>query len=146
MRSAGSDGVDLTRSVRALGSGGEQGVPNYLLVLALGKLMFESSGAKLSPLLFDEAFYGIDAGRRDQLLRFATELGLQLLVASPDQDGVTASVRQATTLFIVKDSHGDVHLAPYHYWHTTQAAQMGLFEAALPTEPAPETAECRVPS
>jgi hypothetical protein len=118
-------------------------VPNYLLVLALGALMFESGGSKLRPLMFDEAFYGIDAGRRDQLLRFATELGLQILVASPDQDGVTPSVRAATTLFIVKDGHGDVHLAPYHYWHRDAQPQSDLFAAPETGEPAPELAECR---
>lgn len=144
LKTEGLDGVDLTeRSVRALGSGGEQGVPNYLLVLALGALMFDSGGCRLRPLLFDEAFYGIDAGRRDQLLRFATELGLQLLVASPDQDGVTPSARIATTLFVVKDAHGDVHLAPYHYWHKDPAPQGDLF--AVPEEgPSAQDAECRL--
>lgn len=146
MTTSDDEGVDLTRSVRALGSGGEQAVPNYLLVLALGKLMFGASKAKLSPLLFDEAFYGIDAGRRDQLLRFATELDLQLLVASPDQDGVTASAKQATTLFIVKDDNGDVHLAPYHYWHRQAEVQGDFFSEAGPSEPAPKDAECVQPT
>jgi hypothetical protein len=109
-------------------------------VLALAKLMFDGAGAAVRPLLFDEAFYGIDAGRRDQLLRLATELGLQLFVASPDQDGVTAAVRAATTLFVVKDGNGDVHLAPYHYWSRGRD-QPGLFD-----EPAPAStpAECRM--
>lgn len=133
--------VELTREKRQLGSGGEQGVPNYLLVLALAKLMFDDAGARVRPLLFDEAFYGIDAGRRDQLLRFATELGLQLAVASPDQDGATPAVRHATTLFLVKDENADVHLAPYHYWNHARDAQRGLFDAE-PDEAPPETAEC----
>jgi uncharacterized protein YPO0396 len=136
-------GTDFKR-IRRIGSGGEQGVPNYLLVLALARLMFDNAGAGLRPLLFDEAFYGIDAGRRDQLLRFATELGLQLVVASPDQDGVTPAVSHATTLFIVKDEHGDVHLAPYHYWHRPHAPQPDLFTASGPTEPPSAAAECRI--
>ncbi len=139
----GGAGTDFKR-IRRLGSGGEQSVPNYLLVLALARLMFENAGAKLRPLLFDEAFYGIDAGRRDQLLRFATELDLQLFVASPDQDGVTPAVRQATTMFIVKDAHGDVHLAPYHYWNRPRDAQPDLFSTEPPTEPPPDEAECRL--
>jgi len=143
MRSAGSEGVELTRELRTLGSGGEQGVPNYLLVLALAKLMFDNAEARLRPVLFDEAFYGIDAGRRDQLLRFATELGLQLFVASPDQDGVSAAVQHATTLFVVKDANCDVHLAPYHYWNRSSIAQTSLFDST-PVEPPPESAECRV--
>ena len=97
-------------------------------MLALGRLLFDRADARLRPLLFDEAFYGIDAGRRDQLLRFASELGLQLVVASPDQDGATPAVRAATTLFVVKDDRGDVHLAPYHYWNHP-AGQADLFAA-----------------
>ena len=140
MRSAGADGVELTRSLRVLGSGGEQAVPNYLLVFALGKLLLDAAGAGLRLLLFDEAFYGIDAGRRDQLLRFATECGLQIVVASPDQDGATAAARQATTLFVVKDEAGDVHLFPYHYW-TAVEAQPSLLDPP-PAGPDPD-ATCR---
>jgi hypothetical protein len=136
-----AEGVELTRALRAVGSGGEQGVPNYLLVLALAKLMFDAAGAAVRPLLFDEAFYGIDAGRRDQLLRLATELGLQLFVASPDQDGATPAVRTATTLFVVKDANHDVHLAPYHYWNHTAEAQTGLFDAPGAD---PDAAACRI--
>jgi energy-coupling factor transporter ATP-binding protein EcfA2 len=108
MSSPASAETELTRERRALGSGGEQGVPNYLLVLSLARLMFDNASARVRPLLFDEAFYGIDAGRREQLLRFATELGLQLVVASPDQDGATPAARRTTTLFLAKDDNGDV--------------------------------------
>jgi len=141
MRTTGQDDTELTRELRSLGSGGEQGVPNYLLVLALARLMFDNADARLRPILFDEAFYGIDAGRRDQLLRFATDLGLQLVVASPDQDGVTPSVKRTTTLFIVKDENLDVHLAPYHYWNDTRLAQPSLLS---PSEPSLEEAMCVV--
>jgi energy-coupling factor transporter ATP-binding protein EcfA2 len=139
MSTTRAEGVELTERLRVIGSGGEQGVPNYLLVLSLAKLMFDAAGATLRPLLFDEAFYGIDAGRRDQLLRVATDLGLQLLVASPDQDGATAAVRHATTLFVLKDDDHDVHLAPYHYWNHAHGGQPDLFTA--PSDPA--AAECR---
>ncbi len=128
MRTTGPDDKELTRDLRALGSGGEQGVPNYLLVLALARLMFDNADARARTLLFDEAFYGIDAGRRDQLLRFATDLGLQLVVASPDQDGVSKSASRTTTLFLVKDADCDVHLAPYHYWNDSRVAQPSLLD------------------
>lgn len=147
MRSSAADpsavdgDTELTRELRALGSGGEQGVPNYLLVLALARLVFDTADARLRPLLFDEAFYGIDAGRRDELLRFATDLGLQIVVASPDQDGVTPGVRRTTTLFLVKDQTGDVHLAPYHYWNDAHVAQRSLLPER-PNEPALEDAVC----
>jgi hypothetical protein len=142
LRRGTGDGTELTRELRLLGSGGEQAVPNYLLVLALAKLMFDNAQARVRPLMFDEAFYGIDAGRRDELMRFATELGLQLIVASPDQDGVTPAVRAATTLFVVKDEACDVHLAPYHFWNREVVAQANLFET--PDANAAETAVCRV--
>jgi alkylation response protein AidB-like acyl-CoA dehydrogenase len=136
MDTVGGGGVELTRELRQLGSGGEQGVPNYLLALALAGLLFDTAGSHLRPLFLDEAFYGIDAGRRDQLLRFATDLGLPRFVASPDQDGVSAAVRSATTLFVVKDEHHDVHLAPYHDWNHQRDPQSGLFDppAAPPAE------------
>ncbi|MBZ0238126.1 MAG: hypothetical protein K8M05_37800, partial [Deltaproteobacteria bacterium] len=141
MDTVGGDGVELTRELRQLGSGGEQGVPNYLLALALAGLLYDCAGAHLRPLFFDEAFYGIDAGRRDQLLRFATDLGMQLFVASPDQDGVTPAVRSATTLLVVKDEHHDVHLAPYHYWNHARDPQGGLFD---PPAAPPVAAVCEV--
>ena len=90
----------------------------------------DAAGAGVRPLLFDEAFYGIDAGRRDELLRLATELDLQLVVASPDQDGVTPAVRVATTLFVIKDTAGDVHLAPYHFRNPGREPQAALFAPA----------------
>jgi uncharacterized protein YPO0396 len=139
MSTTDAEGVELTHKLKQVGSGGEQGVPNYLLVLALAKLMFDAAGATIRPLLFDEAFYGIDAGRRDQLLHLATDLGLQLLVASPDQDGATAAVRAATTLFVIKDGNHDVHLAPYHWWNRARAGQAELFGSELPD---PGAAEC----
>ena len=142
MSTTDAEGVELTHRLRQVGSGGEQGVPNYLLVLALAKLLFDAADAAVRPLLFDEAFYGIDAGRRDQLLRLATDLGLQLLIASPDQDGATPAVRAATTLFVVKDAAHDVHLAPYHYWHARPGDQPDLFAPAAAPCPPPDAATC----
>ncbi len=101
--------------VKSIGSGGEQAVPNYLLMLTIAHFMFTGSGIQLNSLLFDEAFYGIDAQRRDQLLGFATDLGLQLFVASPDQDGVKDEITCSTTLLVVKDKNYDVHLYPFHW-------------------------------
>ena len=66
-------------------------------------------------LLFDEAFYGIDASRRDQLLAFTSELGLQLFVASPDQDGVKREIPHSTSVLVVKDPQYNVHLYDFHW-------------------------------
>ena len=120
----------LSKDVKALGSGGEQAVPNYLLVLTVANFLYTPrAGAelRLQPLLFDEAFYGIDSARRDQLLAFADELGLQLFVASPDQDGVKKELACTTSLFVVKDANYDVHL--YRYDQDNRARQGALFDA-----------------
>lgn len=74
--------------------------------------MESSDPPKTAPLLFDEAFCGIDAERRDQLLAFAESLGLQLFVSSPDQDGVKREIRNSVSLIVVKDENLDVHLSP----------------------------------
>jgi hypothetical protein len=122
---AGSEGAVMNSRVKSVGSGGEQAVPNYLLVLTIAHFMFSGSNIKLNTLLFDEAFYGIDSQRKDQLMGFATDLGLQLFVASPDQDGVKDEIAYSTSLLVVKDAEYDIHLFPYH-WKNPESR--GLFE------------------
>lgn len=119
--------VRMDRKTKSLGSGGEQAVPNYLLVLSIARFLFHGNKTKVHVLLFDEAFYGIDAGRRDQLLGFAGDLGLQLFVASPDQDGVKKEIKYSTTLLVVKDRNYDVHLYPFQ-WENDPGKQMDLLE------------------
>ena len=134
-----NEGRIIDRSVKSIGSGGEQAVPNYLLILTVAAFLYQgragNQSLRLQPLLFDEAFYGIDAARRDQLLSFANDLGLQLFVASPDQDGVKRELPRTTSLFVVKDEHYDVHL--YHYNQDITPKQGDIFAAAEPEEPAP---------
>ncbi len=129
-----NEGKIIDRSVKAVGSGGEQAVPNYLLILTVAAFLYQgrtgNQSLRLQPLLFDEAFYGIDAARRDQLLSFANDLGLQLFVASPDQDGVKKELPRTTSLFVVKDEKFDVHL--YHYTQDITAKQGDLFSAPAP--------------
>lgn len=128
-------GVVMDRRTKSMGSGGEQAVPNYLLVLTIAHFLYCGKKVKLHILLFDEAFYGIDAGRRDQLLGFATDLGLQLFVASPDQDGVRREISYSTTILVKKDTNFDVHLYPYHWQNPDNERQIDLF--SVPVEPAP---------
>ena len=110
------EGRVIDRKVKSMGSGGEQAVPNYLLILTVAEFLFHGGDGveppKTALLLFDEAFYGIDAARRDQLLAFADALGLQLFVSSPDQDGVKREIRHSVSLIVVKDEYLDVHLTP----------------------------------
>lgn len=109
-------GVVLEPKIARLGSGGEQAVPKYLIILAMASLLFRMSDAAIRVLLFDEVFYGVDQARREELLRLATELDLQLVVASPEQAGDQEAFRKATTVFLVKDPENDVHMAVNHFW------------------------------
>jgi energy-coupling factor transporter ATP-binding protein EcfA2 len=110
------EGRVIDRRVKSMGSGGEQAVPNYLLILTVAEFLYHGGDGieppKAAPILFDEAFYGIDAARRDQLLAFADDLGLQLFVSSPDQDGVKREIRHSVSLIVIKDENLDVHLSP----------------------------------
>ena len=126
MFTANDEGIIIDRRTKSVGSGGEQAVPNYLTILTIAHFLFKGNAVRLCSLLFDEAFYGIDAGRRDQLLGFASDIGLQLLVASPDQDGVRKEVPRSTTVLVVKDVRYDVHLYPYH-WDNPPEKQTDLF-------------------
>ena len=124
------EGRVIDRKVKSMGSGGEQAVPNYLLILTVAEFLYhggtESDLPKFAPILFDEAFYGIDAARRDQLLAFADDLGLQLFVSSPDQDGVKREIRHSVSLIVVKDENLDVHLHPVEWRNTpTQVDLLG---------------------
>ncbi|MBR3085677.1 MAG: AAA family ATPase [Kiritimatiellae bacterium] len=129
------EGRVIDRKVKSLGSGGEQAVPNYLLILTVAEFLYHGGAGeeapRTAPILFDEAFYGIDAARRDQLLAFADDLGLQLFVSSPDQDGVKREIRHSVSLIVIKDENLDVHLTPV-VWRNepTQGSLLG--------EPSPE--------
>jgi len=130
----GSEGVELSQQTLSLGSGGEQSVPNYLLLLSLAKVHLDHTAAKIRILLIDEAFYGIDAQRRDELLSFADSIGLNLVIAHPDLDGVTRKLAKATTLLVEKTPAGDIYLGEYRYSRRDQQ-QVDLF-----SEPEPEAA------
>lgn len=124
-----SDKIVMNRRIKGLGSGGEQAVPNYLLVLTIAHFLYKAGKTRISPLLFDEAFYGIDAHRRDQLLGFASDLHLQLFVASPDQDGVKKEIDFSTTLLIVKDITYNVHTYKFDWRNPAIPQQTKLFES-----------------
>lgn len=124
--------VVMDRRTKAIGSGGEQAVPNYLLILTVAHFLYAGNKLSLQPLVFDEAFYGIDAERRNQLLGFATDLGLQLFVASPDQDGVKEELAHSTTIFVIKDKDFNVHLRPFHYVNPERVNPELLAEYAKP--------------
>lgn len=125
-RGAGAAAQDLSRNRLRFGSTGEQAVPNYLLVLAVASLLYDRTEARLRLLLLDEAFLGIDAGRREVLLQFADRAGVDLIVATPELDGLTPALAASSTLFIEKTPEQDVFVSDFHW--ERPGAQQGLFE------------------
>lgn len=123
-----SDGAaqDLSRQRLRFGSTGEQAVPTYLLVIAVASLLYDRTDARLRLLLLDEAFLGIDAGRREVLMQFADRVGVDLIVATPELDGVTPALAASSTLFIEKTAEQDVFVSDYHW--ERPGAQPGLFD------------------
>ena len=120
LHAAGSGDKVMDTRTKSVGSGGEQAVPNYLLVMMIAHLLFDknegtSSRIKINTILFDEAFYGIDPFRQNQLLAFAEELGLQLMIASPNQDGMKVELASSTNIFVRKDKNYQVHLNWYNW-------------------------------
>ena len=127
------DGIVMDRHVKSVGSGGEQAVPNYLLILTIAHFLYDDANIHLPVLLFDEAFYGIDVGRRDQLLAFTSDLGLQLFVASPDQDGVKREIPHSTSVLVVKDAQYNVHLHDFHW--TSGPKEQNFLDASTLADP-----------
>jgi hypothetical protein len=117
---------DLPRHRLRFGSTGEQAVPTYLLVIAVASLLYDRTDARLRVLLLDEAFLGIDAGRREVLMQFADRAGVDLIVATPELDGVTPALAASSTLLIEKTPEQDVFVSDYHW--ERPAVQPGLFE------------------
>ena len=124
VKSPDSEGNVMNKRIKSIGSGGEQAVPNYLLILTISHFLYSGTKIKLPILIFDEAFYGIDAGRRDQLMGFAGDIGLQIFIATPDQDGVRKEIAHSTSLLVVKDKDYDVHLYPFH-WKNPDSDKQG---------------------
>jgi DNA repair exonuclease SbcCD ATPase subunit len=122
----GDNATTMDSKTKSIGSGGEQAVPNYLLILTIAHFLYDVPSVKLPLLLFDEAFYGIDAQRRDQLLAFASDLNLQLFVASPDQDGVKKEIPFSTSLLVIKDKNYDIHLHDFHWKNPKGGTQQDL--------------------
>ncbi|HEU5343378.1 MAG TPA: SbcC/MukB-like Walker B domain-containing protein [Ktedonobacterales bacterium] len=83
-------------AVSGYGSGGEQRVPVYVLLLTAAAMQFAVSNAPLRLLMHDEAFARMDQRNADLVIRFAQQLGMGLVIASPNLDLFTEGVKYAT--------------------------------------------------
>jgi hypothetical protein len=83
-------------AVSGFGSGGEQRVPVYVLLLTAAAMQFAVSNAPLRLLMHDEAFARMDQRNADLVVRFAQQLGVGLVIASPNLDLFAEGVSYAT--------------------------------------------------
>jgi energy-coupling factor transporter ATP-binding protein EcfA2 len=83
-------------AVSGFGSGGEQRVPVYVLLLTAAAMQFAVSNAPLRLLMHDEAFARMDQRNADLVIRFAQQLGMGLVIASPNLDLFAEGVQYAT--------------------------------------------------
>ena len=63
-------------------------------------------------------------------MAFADDLGLQLFVSSPDQDGVKREIKHSVSFIVIKDENLDVHLAPV-VWRNVPAQADLLSDTSL---------------
>jgi hypothetical protein len=83
-------------AVSGFGSGGEQRVPVYVLLLTAAAMQFAVSNAPLRLLMHDEAFARMDQRNADLVVRFAQRLGVGLVIASPNIDLFAEGVQYAS--------------------------------------------------
>ena len=62
-------------------------------------------------------------------MAFADDLGLQLFVSSPDQDGVKREIKHSVSLIVIKDENLDVHLTSV-VWRNVPAQSNLLGESS----------------
>ncbi len=83
-------------AVSGFGSGGEQRVPVYVLLITAAAMQFAVSNAPLRILMHDEAFARMDQRNADLVVRFAQQLGVGLVIASPNLDLFAEGIKYAT--------------------------------------------------
>jgi uncharacterized protein YPO0396 len=93
-------------------SGGETQNPYYIAIFAsiyrLYRGMSPEGGPTCGLVLLDEAFSKMDEARIAATLRFARDLGLQLLLATPKERSELVAPAVETSLYIHKDARSGV--------------------------------------
>ena len=101
-------------AVSGFGSGGEQRVPVYVLLLTAAAMQFAVSNAPLRLLMHDEAFARMDQRNADLVIRFAQQLGVGLVIASPNLDLFAEGVRYATAYRLRQLQNGHIAREALH--------------------------------
>ncbi len=101
-------------AVSGFGSGGEQRVPVYVLLLTAAAMQFAVSNAPLRLLMHDEAFARMDQRNADLVIRFAQQLGVGLVIASPNIDLFSEGVKYATAYRLRQLPNGHIAREALH--------------------------------
>jgi hypothetical protein len=101
-------------AVAGFGSGGEQRVPVYVLLLTAAAMQFAVSNAPLRLLMHDEAFAKMDQRNADLVIRFAQQLGMGLVIASPNLDLFAEGVKYATAYRLRQLPNGHIAREALH--------------------------------
>ncbi|HUY79702.1 MAG TPA: SbcC/MukB-like Walker B domain-containing protein, partial [Ktedonobacterales bacterium] len=101
-------------AVSGFGSGGEQRVPVYVLLLTAAAMQFAVSNAPLRLLMHDEAFARMDQRNADLVIRFAQQLGMGLVIASPNLDLFAEGVKYATAYRLRQLPNGHIAREALH--------------------------------
>jgi hypothetical protein len=101
-------------AVSGFGSGGEQRVPVYVLLLTAAAMQFAVSNAPLRLLMHDEAFARMDQRNADLVIRFAQQLGMGLVIASPNLDLFAEGVSYATAYRLRQLPNGHIAREALH--------------------------------
>jgi hypothetical protein len=101
-------------AVSGFGSGGEQRVPVYVLLLTAAAMQFAVSEAPLRLLMHDEAFARMDQRNADLVVRFAQQLGVGLVIASPNLDLFAEGVTYATAYRLRQMPNGHIAREALH--------------------------------
>ncbi len=122
-------------AVSGFGSGGEQRVPVYVLLITAAAMQFAVSNSPLRLLMHDEAFARMDQRNADLVVRFAQQLGVGLVIASPNLDLFAEGIKYATAYRLRQLPNG---LIAREALHLRAVDDMGT---AMPAPPEPATAE-----
>src|SRR5579871_1375664 len=101
-------------AVSGFGSSGEQRVPVYVLLLTAAAMQFAVSNAPLRLLMHDEAFARMDQRNADLVVRFAQQLGVGLVIASPNLDLFAEGVNYATAYRLRQMPNGHIAREALH--------------------------------
>lgn len=94
-------------------SGGGKALPHYLMCFGLFSVLYNSIKARTRLVFIDEAFRNMDADTIDDIIGFAKEMDLDLIVAAPELSGRTSRMENATVhMFAKDDATQEAHVRP----------------------------------